>query len=248
MKQDWDDGLRFRRRAHAPGFVAGGVIILIGILLLLSNLGLIRIHDVWRLWPLFLIGPGIGKIVGSYGPTGRIWGALLTLVGILFLLDTLHIVHMDPRLIGPSLLIGLGILFLVRGFERARPSRLPFTAATGSAELSSLNEWAVFGGVKRRIDSQGFQGGEILAVFGGVDIDLRRAAIQGEQVVIDANATFGGVEIRVPDNWSVTVRGVGLFGAYEDHTAHPSITAVAERPQRLVVTGYAIFGGVEIRN
>lgn len=226
----------------------GLAILLIGVLMLLNNLGIFHIHDVWSLWPILLIGGGLGKLFG--GPRRILPGIVLIAVGTLFLLQNFRVIHIDASLIIPSVLIALGLMFLLRSVHPSLwvQDRPPVGPSAGIPVESAINAWAVFSGVKRRIDTQSFTGGEILAVFGGVDLDLRRASIQGDQAVIDANATFGGVEIRVPETWSVNVRGLGLFGGYEDHTVHPPPNGAGESAKRLIVTGYAVFGGVEIRN
>jgi predicted membrane protein len=110
-----------------------------------------------------------------------------------------------------------------------------------------LNEWAIFGGSRRRIDSQDFQGGEAFAMFGGIELDLRKAGTTREEIVIEVNAIFGGVEVRVPENWNITVRGAGIFGGYEDKTMDTRVAPDAKQP-RLIVNGFAVFGGVVIQN
>ena len=107
--------------------------------------------------------------------------------------------------------------------------------------------WAVFSGVKRKVDSQDFKGGDVVAVFGGVNIDLRNAAIAGERAVIDLNLLFGGVDIRVPENWNVVMKGVAIFGAFEDKTTHPKADPNVKIPE-LVITGAAMFAGVNAKN
>jgi hypothetical protein len=88
----------------------------------------------------------------------------------------------------------------------------------------------------------------MIAVFGGIEVDLREANISpGKEVVVDANATFGGIELRVPYSWEVVTRGMGIFGGYEDKTVPPRPTE-GVTPPRLLVTGYAVFGGVSIQN
>ena len=47
------------------------------------------------------------------------------------------------------------------------------------------------------------------------------------------------------DHPDVSVEGVAIFGGYEDKTSHPREGAAAKR---LVVRGFAIFGGVEVKN
>ena len=96
------------------------------------------------------------------------------------------------------------------------------------------------------LETKDFRSADLLAVFGGIDLDLRPAFIT-QEAVIDANAIFGGIEIRVPQNWVVDLRGTGIFGGYEDKTIHPVSDPNVPAP-RLVVTGSAIFGGVSISN
>jgi hypothetical protein len=127
--------------------------------------------------------------------------------------------------------------------ERARSG-----AAFSGSTANTLREWATFGGVKRRLAAQDFQGGEMIAVFGGIEVDLREANMPpGKEVVVDANATFGGIELRVPYGWQVIMRGMGIFGGYEDKTVPPR-REEGVTPPRLLVTGYAVFGGVSIEN
>ena len=88
-----------------------------------------------------------------------------------------------------------------------------------------------------------------MSIFGGIEVDLRRAGISAlnKEVFIEATSTFGGINIRVPDEWIVVMRGIGIFGGYEDKTIPPRPDASVNSP-RLVITGSAIFGGVAIEN
>ena len=94
----------------------------------------------------------------------------------------------------------------------------------------------------RKIGSQQFTGGEALAIMGGVEIDLTAARIAGE-AVIDVQAVWGGVEIRVPRDWKVVNKVVAVLGGFVDKTA----SAPAGAP-RLTIRGSAIMGGIEVKN
>jgi hypothetical protein len=65
--------------------------------------------------------------------------------------------------------------------------------------------------------------------------------------VIEANAAFGAIELRVPETWRVSMQGNAVFGAYEDKTIPPRPEPGAETPT-LVIKGGTAFGAVIIRN
>ncbi len=227
------------------GVAIGGLIVLVGILLLLDNFRIIRFHDLLDYWPVGLIVFGVARIIEARSTSSYIWGGMLALFGALLLLDNLNFLNFEFNLLWPLLIIGFGVSMLVRTMDRKRV--LAAGPDSAGASNPSLGMWAIFSGFKRRIDTQDFQGGEIVAVFGGVQIDLRHAGISGDRAVIDVNALFGGVDIRVPETWSVVMRGVGIFGAFEDKTLHPKPDANVKTPE-LVITGCGMFAGIKTDN
>ena len=242
---------RRHRYGHGGGgVVIGGLIVLIGLLILLDNMGIVRIHDVWRYWPVLLIVYGVSRILESHAPAGYVWGGVITLAGALLLLDKLDIVVFDFNLIWPLLLIAFGLSMLLRSMDHKRY----LASATGAAggpgpidEGSSCNAYAVFGGSKRRINTPDFRGGDAVAVFGGVEFDLRGAGMTVDQAVIDVNVVCGGLEVRVPENWTVVNRAATIFGGIEDKTMQSKAEPNAKSPQ-LVITGSVVFGGISLRN
>lgn len=110
-----------------------------------------------------------------------------------------------------------------------------------------LHEYCIFTGGKRRIATTNFRGGEVVAVFGGVEVDLRSCQISGDEAVVDITAAFGGCNLKVPTNWYVEMRGVAAFGGYSNKTIPPRVNP-GQRIQKLIVTGSAAFGGVVIEN
>ena len=231
--------------AGLSGMVIGAVIVAVGLIILLDNLGIV--HDMWRFWPLILVGVGIAKVLEGRGPAAQVWGGLIAVVGVAFLLDNLHIrfFYLDVSdVIWPIAIIGFGLFLLVKAMDR---SRLINVTPAPSDTDASLGAWAIFSSVKRKVDTQDFKGGEVAAVFGEVKVDLRKAGISGERAVIDVNALFGGVDIRVPENWSVVMKGTGVFGAFEDKSVPPRVDPGVKPPQ-LIITGTAIFGATKVDN
>jgi len=258
------------------GLLGGIILAGIGVLLLLQNLGIPYFDDLERYWPVILIVVGIVQASRSMGMGGRIWGGIVFAVGVLFLLQNFNLIHGDLwRFLWPGILILVGLGMLARAIDRGTTAGPAPGASSNPAQslgdkirddirdnihrsmgdvggmrntssaADHISEWAVFGGTRRRVTSQNFQGGEAFAMFGGVVIDLRNAGAAGE-VYIEANSIFGGVEIRVPENWTVTVKGVGIFGGYEDKTLDSRI-APDSKQTHLVVNGVAVFGGVTVR-
>ena len=109
-----------------------------------------------------------------------------------------------------------------------------------------LHEYCIFTGGKRRIVTNNFRGGEIVAVFGGVEVDLRAAQLGGDEAVVDITAAFGGCNIKVPTNWYVEMRGVAAFGGYSNKTIPPRVSP-GQRIQKLVVTGSSRQQAIERR-
>jgi predicted membrane protein len=233
---------RWRHRSPATGLVIGSIIVLVGLALLLDNMGIVQFHDVWRYWPVFLIIYGVSRILDGQTVSSYVWGGAVALIGAFILLDNLDIVVFNFDLIWPMLVIAFGLSMLVRAMDRKR-----YLAGVPVSGEPVLNVVAIFSGSKRAVASQDFRGGEIVAVFGGVRLDLTRAAMTLDRAVLDINAVFGGVEIRVPENWSVHMKGAGIFGGFDDKTIHPKTDPNVKTPE-LVITGASVFGGTSVTN
>jgi predicted membrane protein len=114
---------------------------------------------------------------------------------------------------------------------------------TGSSN-SVLSAMAILGNVERRNNSQDFRGGSATSVMGRCEIDLRAAAISsGNEPVLEVFAMWGGIEIRVPPDWTVVSHVDPIMGGYEDHTQPPK-----EESKRFLIRGAVIMGGIEVTN
>ncbi len=261
-RRKWEERWDRRKGRYSHGGIYAGhgksnshaamgiIILLLGILFLLENLGFFFIGDIFRLWPVILIALGVARILDARCLNATLWGAMITVVGAVFLANNLGYLPWNLwHMIWPVLLIFWGAATLLRGFggqgHWSRPHS--FVDDTSTTSDNVLKEMVVFGGIHRKIIAQDFLGGEARAVFGGIDIDLRGASTAKDVIEIDANAVFGGVELKVPDTWNVMVRGAGVLGGYEDKT-HPAPVAEGVNRPKLIVRGEAVFGGVTVRN
>lgn len=235
-----------RARGHhnpAPGIFVGGIIIAVGLSLLLDNLGIIRLHDIWQYWPVLLIVWGVSHILTRNTGPGYIWGGVVALVGALLLLDNLDILYFNVHLIWPMIIIAAGVGMLLHALEHQR-----FWGGGPPPSSDSITQGAaIFGNNRRRIDSQDFRGAEAHTVFGEVVFDLRSAAMTVDQAVIDVNVVFGAVKIFVPQTWLVQVKAASVFGGIEDKTLPPRPDPNTKTP-RLVITGNVVFGAINLYN
>jgi hypothetical protein len=228
------------RSGPKGGVVTGLSIVIIGVVLLLAQIGILRIHNVWRFWPAFLIVVGISKVVEATAPAQRIWGGMIALIGGLLLANYFGHFPWGIEQLWPLFVIAGGLAMLIQVYW---PKTGQYATAEPGGSLNSVN---IFGGTDRKVRDQNFRGGSVFACFGGFQLDLTQAQIEGETAVIEASAVFGGGEIRVPLSWNVVVEGTGIFGGYEDSTLH---NPPAGQPLKtLIVRGAAVFGGVEVKN
>jgi predicted membrane protein len=223
-----------------PQLIVGLLVVTAGLLLTLDNFGIAEASRFIRYWPAGLILIGLLKLWQSRdGKGGAFAGLLFTAAGAWLLLDELAIVRIDLRDLWPLALVFFGGYLVwqgIAGHQRARQGPVSDTH-------SSVSAVAILGGVARGSNSRTFRGGDLTAVMGGCEIDLRQAAINGE-AAIDIFAMWGGIDIRVPEDWSVESRIVPLLGGVEDKTRPPQ----GAINHRLILRGFAIMGGVEIKN
>ena len=215
----------------------GLFIIGVGVLFTLDNLGIAQAHDYLRYWPAGLVALGLLKLYDARdGRGGAAGGFIITLAGMWLLLEATVDIRISFHEMWPMLLVFLGAYLVWRGVAGPRP----VAPADGTSIVRVV---AILSGVNRKIGSRTFRGGEITAVMGGSEIDLRQAAINGEAVV-DVFAMWGGIEIRVPEDWTVDNRATAVLGAVEDKTRAPHGAAA----HRLTLRGMVIMGGVEVKN
>jgi predicted membrane protein len=247
MEQRFPYGYRGSETGSAHRLVPAMLLIGLGAFFLLNNLNIVRFREILQYWPVVLIAAGVVKLVDSEYSSGRVGGAILLSVGGLLLSRNLGIIQFSVRDLWPVILIAAGLLMLVNRVWENPPRERHHWRGSTETSVNRLNEQTVFGGVKRSVKSQAFEGGEVAAVFGGVELDLTQADFAVPSVTIEVDAVFGGVEIRIPRHWVADVQGSGIFGAFSDETSKPD----PERhpvPKLLIVKGSAVFGGVEIKN
>jgi hypothetical protein len=110
---------------------------------------------------------------------------------------------------------------------------------------SSGRRWivSVFGDITRNGSSPPGRTTSPVAVFGDIDLDLRQATMAPGEVVINAVAPFGNIDVLVPEGVQVDVGGFTLFGSKK--------VAVGDAPTNesapvIRVRGFSLFGSVKV--
>jgi hypothetical protein len=84
-----------------------------------------------------------------------------------------------------------------------------------------------------------------IAVMGGCELDLRRAEVEGPEVIINALAIMGGIDVIVPEGIAVELTGFGLMGGKEARIA--DVPVLPGSPV-VRVRAFALMGSVVVRS
>lgn len=209
----------------------GTVIVAVGVILLLGNADVLDAGEVFGTWwPIVLILAGMFSMAAN----PRHWpvAVIIVAVGTAFLLSRLDIVDIGSIVV-PAALILIGLVVI---FGRGLGSKVDAG--------DRVNSFNVFSGSELSSRSSQFRGGSVSAVFGGAEIDLRQAHL-APGASIDVFTAFGGVELRVPPDWHISVRGLPLFGGIDNVTAKDTLP---EDAPVLSVNATVLFGALEIKH
>jgi predicted membrane protein len=218
--------------------IFGLVMVVVGVLFALDNLGIMDAGEILRFWPVALIAYGMMRVLGIGSAKRTTSGLVISAIGIWLLLDSLDLIQASMwQLFWPLILIVIGSAMVRRGLR-------PVGADAGASESAPmLSSFALWAGIERKVVSQQFQGGDLTAIMGGHEIDLRGAKPAGDTAVLDLLVLMGGVDLRVPENWRVTTESMVIMGGVEDKTK-----PVPDAPYHLILRGIVMMGGVDIKN
>ena len=220
----------------------GLALITIGSVYSLDQLGYVEAVRLWDFAPLALVMLGLSKAFSPMSATGRLTGWFIAFVGVFLLAGNLGWTSLGLWNLWPLLPIFIG-LRLIFGTERVQAVE----------SFHTVSSFIMMGGLARSNNSAHFRGGDLVAFMGGSELDLRQARITESPAVIDVIAVWGGIDIKVPEEWKVRIEGVPLLGAFEDDTnreplEEPTESGFADGSERqeLIVKGFAVMGGVGV--
>ena len=212
-----------------------------------------RIKTSNMLWGLFFIVIGVGFAGNAFNLWNfelffRGWWTLFIIIpcaigliiGIMLLMSSQGLVdgNIMGKLIVPFIFVLIGLSMIFKNlYHGDRNLRIDVKYQGGAMEHS-----AIFSGNRYQVTGEKFLGTTINAIFGGVDLDLRNAIID-EDIVINATAVFGGIDILVPANVIVKVSNVPIFGGVDNKAR----TSQDPDAPTIFLNSTCMFGGIDVK-
>lgn len=225
-------------RPISPQLWIGVIVIAVGVLLLAQQLLGLNLSGITRFIPLLFVLLGVWQLIAN---RFRFWLGPVILIGVAGAaqLGTLNLLDWSSLWqFWPLLLILIGGSVLLRQWRGPEQDVVP---AEGGEQFQAF---ALFGGTGKRITSQALRGGEITALFGGVEVDLSDAHVVDPPAVIQVFAMFGGAGLKASADTLIDLRVTAVFGGAADERRQRK--ALAGEAPALIVRGFVMFGGVSI--
>ena len=238
----WDAGLGSKK----DGIWFALLVIALGMAFLLQRLNVISI-GVWGIvWPAVLIGLGVAWMIKRFS----FFSLAVAGLGVYFLLFNLGATAfvLTWSVIWPSLLVLLGLTIL---YEALIPHRKHWTACM-NGDHKPVSEFTEEGGrvhmecsfaeENRRFVSDSFAGGETEISFGKGELDLTNVKHFLSGATLNAEVSFGSMELIVPRFVRLSVKSDKSFGSIQTF-GEPDLNA----QEVLVVNADVSFGSMNIR-
>jgi len=229
----------YKRKSDKRAMFGYGLIA-VGIIFIAKKSGLIpsEISHYLFSWSSFFIGLGLLNIFVKRNLRS---GLILMSIGFIWLTWRVFDIPLDLKgMMWPIIAVVVGVLMVTVKNRHKKLGGNP----NSEHEIDMLT---LFGGGNRKITSNQFLGGKVTSIFGGSEIDLTGATLKEEQCIIDAFTMFGGLEISVPRGWEVQVDVTSIFGGFNDKRGPVEFNSENGK-KILIIKGFAIFGGGEVKS
>lgn len=225
---------------------SGIFVVIIGVVLLAKQMG-VELPQWLFTWEMLIVV--IGLYTGIKHDFKHISWLILVAIGGILLIDDIFPETQLENFLWPGVVIFIGLIMIStagRRKERWREWREKCRNFSGEeVNENMLDTVSVFGGIKKNIISKDFKGGEITCVFGGAEINLTQADINGN-VILEVTQVFGGTRLIIPANWEIQSEIVAVLGSIEDK--RPVTDHYTPDKKVLVLKGVTLFGGIDIKS
>ena len=229
---------------QAKSIIWGLAILALGVLFGGKALDLINFNIFFKgWWTLFIIVPSVISIITEK----RKFGSFICLaIGVILLLSAQDVFGYDVawKVILAAILILSGLALIFGSFVNRKVNK------EVNEKMKKLHKdggyesiIAVFSGNDRIYNKEKFSGGDMVAVFGGAELDISNALIE-EDVAIRAFSLFGGIDIIVPKDVQVKTKSGFIFGGISDDRKDTQ----EKGKHTIYIDAAGGFGGVSIKD
>ena len=200
---------------QARPIIWGIAIVALGVILGGNAIGLFNFDvffDGW--WTLFIIVPSAISLITE---KERLQSLAFLGAGIIMLLAAQHVFEWEVawKAILALFLILIGLSIIFRSIFHSKNDKEVEKKVKDADDKTMDAQTAVFSGSERVYNDEVFSGSNMVAIFGGAELDLRKAKFT-KDTVIKAFALFGGVEIKVPEDVNIKSKSGFIFGGISD--------------------------------
>lgn len=201
---------------QARPIIWGIAIIALGVIFGGNALGLFNFNvffDGW--WTLFIIVPSAVSLITEKDKLSSL-GFLAAGVILLLAAQEVFSYEVAWKVILAIFLIVAGITIIVKSVFRSNNDKEVEKKIKDLKDDKTMDaQMAIFSGSDRVYNDEVFAGSNAVAVFGGVNLDLRKAKFN-KDTVIKAFCLFGGIDIGVPEDVQVKIKSGFIFGGISD--------------------------------
>lgn len=188
-------------------------------------------------WTMFIILPCIVGLVNHGFNMSNFIGLI---VGLFLLVMQQTEIQMLRNLMIPVILIGFGLMIIFKN-QSFTNKRVIDSNVTGTFHIPSYT--AVFSSKSVVIKGgEEFIGASATSLFGGIELDLRNATIQ-DDIIIDVDTVFAGMDIKLPPDVNVKSEVSSIFAGVD--IKRNNANAVGKPTVRL--TGSCVFAGITVK-
>lgn len=214
---------------------------MIGLSIGLNTLDIVSFNilfDGW--WTLIIIIPCLIGLINNEDKIGDIIGLL---IGVALLLNAQGIISFDIiwKLAAPLILVIIGLSIILKGNKDSKTDAAIKKINSNDNEKTSV--CSTFSSQNIKLNKEKINNLELNAIFGGIEYDLRNGVIK-EDIVINATAIFGGIDIIVPDDVNVKIKSTSIFGGASNKK---QLMDDKEKKHTIYINASCVFGGVDIK-
>ncbi len=194
-------------------------------------------------WTLFIIVPSAVSLITE---KDKISSLGFLAAGVVLLLAAQNVFSYDVawKTILAVFLIMVGLTIVVRSIFRNKNDKEVEKKVEEMKNNKTMDaQTAVFSGNDRVYRDEVFNGSNVVAIFGGVNLDLSKAKFE-KDTVIKAFALFGGIDIIVPNNVNVKLKSGFVFGGFSDDRKDTT----EKGKYTIYIDAAGGFGGVSIED